>query len=159
MIVVSDTSPLVNLAAIGKLDLLRQLYGQVVIPQAVYDEIITGAAQPGTTELTSNWIEIKRATLQSLVASLRLELDEGEAEAIALASELNADLLLLDERKGRIVASRLGIRFIGILGVLVEAKRKGLVPAVKPIVDDLISKAGFWISQQLYDRMLQSVRE
>ncbi len=159
MIVVSDTSPLVNLAAVRRLDLLQQLYGQVIIPQVVYDEIVAGAPQPGSSEVKFSWIEVRRATLRSLTASLRMELDEGEAEAIALATELNADLLLLDERKGRAVATRMGIRFIGVLGVLVDAKRKNLVPAVKPVVDELISKAGFWVSPQLYDRILESVGE
>lgn len=159
MIIVSDTSPLVNLAAVRHLNLLQQLYGQVIIPQAVYDEIVAGTPQPGSAEVKSSWIEVRRTTLQSLTASLRLELDEGEAEAIALATELNANLLLLDERKGREVAARMGIRFVGVLGVLVDAKRKNFVPAVKPIVDELISKAGFWISPQLYNRILESVGE
>jgi len=161
MIVVSNTSPIVNLAAIGQLDLLRLLYGKVAIPQAVYNEIVvTGTGQPGATEVeTFDWIEIKQATNQAAVASLKLELDEGEAEAIALALELKADLLLLDERKGRMTASRLGLKFIGLLGVLMEAKHKGLILAIRPIMDDLIGKAGFWISQKLYDHVLQAAGE
>jgi predicted nucleic acid-binding protein len=86
-------------------------------------------------------------------------LDRGEAEAIALALELNADLLLIDERKGRVAASQLGIRVVGILGMLVEAKQRGFVSAIKPIVDDLIRQAGFWIRNDLYNRVLQSVNE
>lgn len=161
MIVVSNTSPIVNLAAIGQLDLLRLLYGKVAIPQAVYNEIVvTGTGQPGATEVeTFDWIETKQATNQAAVASLKLELDEGEAEAIALALELKADLLLLDERKGRMTASRLGLKFIGLLGVLMEAKHKGLILAIRPIMDDLIGKAGFWISQKLYDHVLQAAGE
>lgn len=161
MIVISNTSPLVNLVAVGQLDLLRQLYGKIIIPQAVYHEIaVVGAGQPGDAEVkTFDWIETQQTKDRILVASLELELDPGEAEAIALATALKADLLLLDERKGRIVASRLGLKFIGLLGVLIEAKYKGLIVKVKPIMDDLISKAGFWMSQQLYEHVLQVVGE
>ena len=161
MMVVSNTSPIVNLAVVGQLGLLQQLYGKVVIPQSVYHEIaVIGAGQPGATEVsTFEWIETRQVTDRPLLAALRLELDEGEAEAIALAVELQAGLLLLDERKGRVVASQLGLRFIGLLGVLVEAKHKGLIRTVKPVMDDLTAKAGLWISQELYDHVLQIVGE
>jgi predicted nucleic acid-binding protein len=88
-----------------------------------------------------------------------LELDPGEAEAIALAIELKADLLLLDERKGRNIAARLGVRSIGILGILIDAKQNGYVPAVKPIMDRLIQDAGFWIRREVYERVLSSANE
>ena len=161
MIVISDTSPVINLAAAGQLDLLKKLYGKVIIAQAVYDEIVvTGAGQAGAKEVESaNWIEVKEVANHTLIASLQLELDKGESESIALALESNADLLLLDERKGRAIASRLGLKFIGLLGVLVEAKQKGHISAVKPVVDDIIAKAGFWISQELYKRVLESAHE
>jgi len=68
-------------------------------------------------------------------------------------------LVLLDERKGRYIAKRLGLRYVGLLGVLVEAKHKQLLPAVKPIVDDLIRSAGFWIDEELYAQVLRSVKE
>ena len=161
MITVSNSSPIINLAAVGKLKLLRQLYGKVAIPQAVRHEIvIVGAGQPGAAEVeTLDWIETRQVTDRTIVASLQLEVDDGEAEAIALAAELGADLLLLDERRGRIVASRLGLKFIGILGVLIDAKNRGLVQAVKPILNDLTGKAGFWITPELYDLVLQATGE
>jgi predicted nucleic acid-binding protein len=93
------------------------------------------------------------------VTVLQMELDVGEAEAIALAKELAADLLLMDGRRGRDIAARLGLRVIGLLGVLIEAKHRGMIPAVKPILDDLKAKAGFWVSQQLYARVLQAAGE
>ena len=161
MIVVSNTSPLVNLAAVGQLELLQRLYDKVVIPQSVHDEIvIAGAGQPGAIEIaTFDWIETRQVAGRNLVASLQLELDDGEAEAIALTVELKADLILLDERKGRVIAARLGLRFIGLLGMLVEAKHRGLISAVRPIMNDLIGKAGFWIGQELYDYILQVAEE
>jgi predicted nucleic acid-binding protein len=85
--------------------------------------------------------------------------DIGEAEAIVLALEFKPDLLLLDERKGRQVASNLGIKFTGILGILIEAKNKKLINAIKPIMDDLIKQVGFRVSSKLYQRVLQIANE
>ncbi len=161
MIVVSDTSPIINLAMVGQLDLLRKLYGQIVIPQTVYAEIVgVGVEQPGAVEVaTSDWIQTRKVTNRTAVTALQLELDDGEAEAIALAVEAGADLLLLDEAMGRVIAARFGLRFIGLLGCLVAAKQRGLVSAVRPIMDDLIEKAGFWIGRPLYERVLQAADE
>jgi predicted nucleic acid-binding protein len=161
MIVVSNTSPIINLAAVGQLDLLRQLYGQIVIPRAVYIEIVgMGVGQPGADEVaTSDWIRTRQVVNRTAVTALQLELDDGEAEAIALAVEASADLLLLDEALGRDIAARFGLRFIGLLGCLVEAKKRELVSSVRPIVDDLIEEASFWIGRPLYERVLQAAGE
>ncbi len=161
MIVVSNTSPIINLAAVGQLNLLHQLYGELIVPQAVYDEIVVaGEGLPGSAEVaTSDWIHPQSAANRTAVTALQSELDPGEAEAIALAVELNADMLLLDERIARRIASRFGLPFVGILGVLLEAKAQGLVVDVKPIVDQLISQAGFWIDSRLYARVLQAAGE
>jgi len=161
MIVISNTSPLINLLAIDQLDLLKKLYGKIIIPQAVYQEItVKGAGQKGSTELEKlNWIEIKLVSDKKLVQALKLELDEGESEVIALAVELKAGLILIDERRGRTVARNLDISCIGLLGVLIEAKQKGLIKFVRPLLDDLISKAGFWINQKLYNRVLEAADE
>ncbi|MBI2264288.1 MAG: DUF3368 domain-containing protein [Armatimonadetes bacterium] len=161
MIVVSDASPIISLAAIGRPDILCRLYDRVIIPQAVYREItVSGSAHPGATEIRAlDWLQCEQVANRTLVTALLAELDEGEAEAITLAIERKADLLLLDERRGRIVASRLGLSYVGLLGVLMQAKHKGHVPAVKPILDDLMVKAGFWISQPLYASVLQAAGE
>lgn len=161
MIVVSDTSPLVNLAAIGKLDLLHQLYGKILVPDAVYREIVhVGAGEPGAYEVAVfEWIERQVVTNRAVVTALELELDSGEAEAIALALEVGADLVLIDERKGRFVAGRMGVQFVGLLGILIEAKQRGLLPAVRPVLDDLKQNAGFWIRDQLYQHILQLTGE
>jgi len=161
MIVVSNTSPIINLAAIGKLDLLKPLYGSIFIPQAVYYEVtVIGVGQSGAMEVqTLEWIEIREVKDRVLVTTLQAELDDGESEAIALAIQLKADIILLDERRGRQVAHRLGLRFIGLLGILVEAKHKGYIPKVKPLLDDLVAKAGFWIGHKLYISTLRAVGE
>jgi len=161
VIVVSNTSAVINLAAVGQLDLLRRLYGKIAIPQAVYDEIaIVGAGQPGAVEVqTLDWIETHQVQNQDLATALRAELDPGEAEAIALAVDLGADLLLLDERRARSIASRFGLKFIGLLGALLEAKHRGLIPVVGPVLDDLVTKAGFRLSKQLYAQVLHAAGE
>lgn len=159
MIVVSDASPIANLAVVGQLELLRQLYGVVVIPPAVHVEVVAGLELRGLSPNLIHWLEVRSVTNAKSVQSLLLELDEGEAEAIVLAEELNADLLLMDEQKGRFTAQTLGLHVIGLLGVLLEAKKRGLVSALRPIVDDLIHKAGFWISSDLYQRVLEIAAE
>ncbi len=161
MIVVSNTSPLINLAVIGYLDLLHQLYGQVIIPQAVYDEIvILGAGQPGAVEVaSSSWIKVVPIQNPAMAISLQAELDQGEAEAVILAFELKAALLLIDERRGRQVATRFGLKITGLLGLLIEAKRQGLIPRLKPLLDDLITQASFWVKAELYQQVLQQVGE
>jgi predicted nucleic acid-binding protein len=161
MIVVSNTSPIINLAAVGQLALLPQLYGEVIIPPAVYDEVvISGAGQPGAMEIgEAAWAKVRPISNQALATALRMELDDGEAEAIALAVEMKADLLLIDERKGRRVAEKLNCRLIGLLGVLIEARQHNLLTAVKPVLDELLEKAGFRVSRALYERVLQVVGE
>lgn len=161
MLIVSDTSPLINLAAVNSLNLLHQLHNQIIIPQAVYDEIvILGKGQVGSDEIkAANWIEVRPVVNNHMVKALEVDLDNGEAEAVVLAVELDADLLLIDERKGRAVAARLGIKHIGLLGILVQAKRSGLIPAVRPIMDKLMTNAGFWISNELYEHILETTVE
>lgn len=156
MIVVSNTSPIMNLAIIGQLNLLNRLYGKVFIPEAVFQELsAVDSEENGLLKIQSrSWIEKRFITNRSLVDALLLDLDVGEAEAIVLAKEVNADLLLIDERRGRKIASRLGLKVIGLLGMLIEVKHRGFVSRVKPILDELIEKAGFWISSQFYKRVL-----
>jgi hypothetical protein len=159
--VVSNTSPITNLAAVGQLNLLQQLYGSIIIPQAVYDEMAgLGYAVPGTIEVqTLPWIQTRQVINRTLVTELQIEVDEGESEAIALAVELVAERLLIDDYAGRVAASRFGLNLTGILGVLLVAKHRGFIPTVKPVMDDLMAQAGFRISNQLYADVLQSAAE
>ncbi|MBD2576758.1 DUF3368 domain-containing protein [Oscillatoria sp. FACHB-1406] len=161
MIIVSDTSPLNNLAAIQQLHLLHLLYGIVLIPEAVYREL-TDPDFPvaGATEVqTFEWIQTQSVRDRTLVEALRNELDLGEAEAIALTVESQAERILIDERRGRLVARRLNLQYTGILGILVEAKDKGLIAEVKPLLDALINEAGFWVAEPLYNNVLRLVNE
>lgn len=162
MIVISDTSPITNLAAVGLLELLNQLYNRVIIPQAVYDEMVAlGYSVPGTVEVQNMpWFVVRSVSDRQQVNELQRDLDLGEAEAIVLALELDADLLLIDEKRGRELASILRINKItGLLGVLLEAKKNQLIPEIKPIMDWLISQNQFRISDRLYNTVLQEAGE
>jgi uncharacterized protein len=161
VIIVSDTSPINNLAAINHLDLLHQLYGTVLIPEAVFREL-TDPSFPvaGATEVqTLDWIQVRAVNNRALVEELSSELDIGEAEAVALAVEVQPDQVLIDERRGRLVASRLNLRHTGILGILVEAKSQNLIPEVKPLLNALVNEAGFWVAKPLYENVLMFVGE
>lgn len=161
MTVVSNTSPITNLAAIGQLNLLQQLFKTIIIPQAVYDEMASlGYSVPGTIEVqTFPWIQTQQVTNRILVTQLQTEIDPGESEAIALAIELSAEQLLIDDYLGRKAASQLGLKITGILGILLTSKREGLILTVKPLMDDLITQAGFRISDRLYTNILQIAGE
>lgn len=156
MIVVSNTSPLTNLAAIGQFDMLGHLYPGLCIADGVWDELNAGGrCWPGRNEVAAaDWI--KRCTVQNqpLVNALRRDLDRGESETIALAVEFGADLILLDEKEGRNAAVRFGLRPVGIVGVLLEAKKKGFTEELRPHLDALRKDAGFYLSEPLYRHAL-----
>jgi predicted nucleic acid-binding protein len=163
VIVISDTSAITNLAAIGHLQLLPQLYNQVTIPEAVYRELVDiDPPVPGTLEVqTSCWLEVRQVANRKVVERLQNEvrLDPGESEAIALALDLGAELLLIDERRGRAEANRLGLRITGLLGILIEAKQRNLIVAVKPLMDAPIATSEFRVSLTLYTQILEMVDE
>lgn len=161
MIVVSNTSPLTNLAAIGQFELLRSLYGSLHIPDGVWEELNADGTQwPGSLEVASaNWIYRHPVAGSPLVVTLRRDLDRGEAESIALAIQIKAHLVLLDEREGRRAAQRLGLRVIGVVGLLLDSKAKGLIPTIREQLDALRDQAGFFLSRELYERALQLANE
>jgi predicted nucleic acid-binding protein len=160
MIVVSNTSPISNLAAIGQLELLEQLYGNIIIPPAVYQELInSGDTDPATLAVqTLDWIQTQPISDRVLLETLQTNLDPGEAEAITLAVEINAERLIIDERRGRNEAMRLGLQVTGLLGIVLAAKQQGLIPLVQPILDDLRANS-FWIRDALYAEVLRLAGE
>lgn len=160
MVVVSNTSPIVNLAAIGHLHLLRDVFGAILIPDAVHHEIVgQGAGRPGAEEVArATWITRKAVREQHLVRMLEREIHVGEAEALVLAVETDADWVLLDERAARDNAETLGLSYMGLLGVLARAKRDGLIPSIRPLLDALRAH-GFWVSEALYEYVLAQMGE
>ena len=115
MTIISNASPLIALIRVGQLDVLRQLYSEIIIPDAVWHEVVVeGADQPGAEAVSSAaWIVRRTVTNRTFVHGLQQELDAGEAEAIALAVEMNDALLLMDERLGRDTARHFDIRYTG----------------------------------------------
>jgi predicted nucleic acid-binding protein len=158
--VVSNSGPLIALSAIGKLDLLKDLFGQVYIPAAVYDEVVVyGAGQPGARETRDAvWIKPLQVTERLPVNLLRDELDAGESEAIVLAQELKAAYVLMDDAVARRKAQLIELRVTGTLGILLMAKAMDLIPTVKPVLDDL-RQTDFRMSLKVYWQVLDKAGE
>jgi predicted nucleic acid-binding protein len=163
MLVVSDTSPVLNLAIIGQLDLLHQQFGEVWLPQAVTDELRIEQDLPGSiavrTARQAGWLLTERVRDRVRVAILQRDLDSGEAEAIALALQKHADWLLLDERDARRAAKSLGLKVTGVLGILLKASMDGQLSSLREAMDQLRDLADFRIGAALYTELLQAARE
>jgi predicted nucleic acid-binding protein len=158
--VVSNSSPLIALATISRLPLLKTLFQQIAIPQAVYNEVVVyGAGEPGSTEVAeAQWIHTFQAKDHLAVNLLRESLDAGESEAIVLAQELKARTILLDDALARRKARLIGLRVTGTMGIVLTAKEAGLIPAVQPILDEL-SKSDFRMSDRVYREVLLKAEE
>lgn len=163
MIVVSDTSPITNLAAINKLDLLQRLYGNIIIPLAVYNEMVSAGTVPGAVEVqTLPWIQTQTVANSQKVIDIQIDrnnIDLGEAEAIVLALDVKANLLLMDERLGRALAKKYGLNVTGLLGILLQAKQRNFIVAIKPLIDRLMEQADFRVGDRLYKTILQNANE
>ncbi len=163
MPVVSNTSPISNLACIGRLELLRKQFGVILIPEAVGRELDALSNPLARTAvgaaLSDKWIDVRKANWLPLVQLLSTNLHEGESEAIALAVELNAEWTLLDEREARAAALRMNLRITGVLGVLLRAKREGHIDSLALEMDRLRTDAHFFISPSLDRRVLDLAGE
>ena len=153
-IVVADTGPLIALARVGQLQLLQLLYKEILIPSAVHAELCLESGRPGAKRLAEaieqGWLAMRRPSsiIAEQMSELALILDPGEAEAIALAEEVNSRFLLIDERKGREIAKRRGVPLAGLAGVLLAAKKGGFIDEAMPIVKSL-GEMGYRMSQSL----------
>jgi predicted nucleic acid-binding protein len=163
-LVISDASTLIHLTNIGRLGLLKQFFGQVVVPPAVWAEVVDrGAGRLGAAEVqksgTLGWLTVRPPADHEFVRALCRDLDDGEAEAIALAVETKADLILIDEADARRVADMYGLRKTGTIGVLLKAKGEKIIELLKPELDKLVNQSGFWIDSGLYEQVLEAVGE
>ncbi|MBW1690189.1 MAG: DUF3368 domain-containing protein [Deltaproteobacteria bacterium] len=160
MIVVSDSTILIGLVKIGKLDLLKEIFSKVFIPEEVFKEVVErGKGKPGSEIIKeAAWIEAKPVKDKIQVAFLLGSLEKGEAEVLVLARELKADLILLDEEKARKSAVIAGFEIMGLLGLFILAKNLGLIHEVRPLVDKLMIKK-FRISDKLIKETLRKAGE
>ena len=161
MIVVADTSVLINLCRVGQSGLFRQLFQDVVIPPEVAAEFtrLAGSVSRFGGLTLPDGIRQQSPTILLPVVRAAEGLDSGEAAALSLAVEIHADAVLVDERRGRDVALQLGLRAIGILGLLLRAKSAGFLSAVRPVLDALQRDAGFWLSESLRTQVLEVAGE
>ena len=160
MTVICNATPLINFAAINRLDILKEVFGQVIIPQAVYDETTVSGflwSQFILQAVASEWLQVR--TVSNIDPIISPELDDGEREAIALALETGIHKILLDERDARKVAQSIGLRLIGTLGILLLAKEKHIIPEIKPLLDAMIDVAQYWVNQNLYEQVLRQTGE
>jgi predicted nucleic acid-binding protein len=160
---VSNTSPISNLAIIGHLSLLKAQFSEIWIPPAVVREL---EAHPDSAALAAiqqaireKWIQTAGPTQSPFLSVLSPHLHRGEAEAIALAADIKADIVIIDEQEGRQFAAQAGLSVTGVLGVLLRAKKNGNIKALKPEIQALRSRARFFISPSLEARVLAAAAE
>jgi uncharacterized protein len=163
MPVISNTSPLLNLAIIDHLFLLPQQFEQIYIPTAVLAELKINENLPGSSALKAaiddGWLVTQTVRNSALVSLLQRDLHQGESEAIALAVELSAGRILLDEKEARQAARALGLSITGILGILLRGWREGTIPSMKVVMEHLQQKANFRIAPVLLTQILRESGE
>jgi predicted nucleic acid-binding protein len=160
VIVISDTSVLLNLCRVEQIELLRQLFHDIIIPPEVATEFTrltcTDRRFKGLT--LPSWIRQQACSTHARIP-LNPPLHAGEIAALSLALELHADAILIDERSGHAVAQRLGFKTLGILGILLQAKAAGHVQSIRATIERLEKDARFWLSPSLRDRVLRAAGE
>jgi len=153
MLVVSDTSPITALLQVERAGLLKDLFARVVIPPAVKTELIRFHRR------LPEFLETREIEDRNAVDVLARELDRGEAESIVLAQQLGAHLLLMDEKRGRSTAEANGLAVVGLLGVLLMAKQQRLIPRLGPVIAELETRAGFFVSETVKRIILAAADE
>jgi predicted nucleic acid-binding protein len=156
---VSNTSPILNLAVIDRLSLVREQFTTVAIPKGVLKELRIEENLPGSKKildaLEAKWLQVEEIQDSAMLRILKRELDSGEAEAIALAAETSAQWILLDESEARRLAKDLGLKVTGVLGILLRACRQNRIPSFRTEMERLREKAGFYIADQLFEDLLK----
>jgi predicted nucleic acid-binding protein len=158
--IVSNTGPIIALASITKLEILNEIFDEVIVPEQVHHEIIRGGKDFVGLAFyrKASWIKVEsiKTPIEPLLETL---LDKGEASAIRLVSQVRADYLLIDERKARKIARKVyGLNVVGSAGILVEAKRRGLIPSVREALDGM-RHAGYWIHDDIMEAALRKADE
>lgn len=160
--VICNASPLIALSNISQINLLKDLFQKIIIPQAVYEEVVDeGKDRPGALEVKNavgKWIEVYKVKNLNEVKALRAILDKGESEVIVLAQEINADLLILDNKGPRIFAKHLGLKITGTIGILLLAHEKGFLnnPMLKILE---LREKGFYISDKVLEETKKQLKK
>ncbi len=159
-IAVVNASPIIYLSSINQLSLLKKLFKEVYMPEAVKGEVMSGGEDDfGAKEIkTEKWIKTRKIKNKLAKEYLLTEIDGGEAEVIILAEELKAGAIIMDDKLGRRIAKLRGIKVTGTLRILVAAKGKGLITEIKPLIERL-KGIGFWISDDVYEAILKEAKE
>ncbi len=156
--VITNTTPILSLLKIDKLNILKEIYGEIIVPNAVYQEIEKGKYKSYYQDLKSiDWIKIKHIKNTDSL-SFFVDLDKGEAEVLILAKEQKADLVILDEIMGRRYAKRLGLKLTGTLGILLKAKEKGIINSLRELLTELTEK-GTWLNPKLIKKVISLANE
>ncbi len=154
---VSNTTPIISLSSIGKIEILNDIFQEIIIPQAVYEEIKAKKSY-GYNEVDLSFITVQTIRNIDHQTHLLNQLDIGEAQAIVLSKEINADNTIIDENSGYTIAKESGLNVIRTLSILLKAKEMNVITDVKPLLDEMISK-GRWYSNHVYYSFLRKANE
>ncbi len=157
MKIVSNTTPIISLSSVGKIEILKELFQEIIIPQAVYEEIKAKKTY-GYNEVDLSFITVQTIQNIEYQTPLLSQLDIGEAQSIVLSKEINADNTIIDENTGYIFAKESGLNVIRTLSILLKAKEINVITDVKPLLDEMISK-GRWYSNHVYYSFLRKANE
>ena len=157
--IVVNSTPLIILGNINCLKILQELYGAIIIPRAVFEEV-TSKDDNAKLNLSQNlsWIKVLEVQDKSNRKMYQAKLHDGEVEVMMLANEISADLLIIDDNAAKKTAKFLGFTVTGTLGVILKAKSEGIIPQVKPIVDEML-RQGFYISPKIIETVLKTAKE
>ncbi len=157
MKVVSNTTPIISLSSVGRLEILKDLYHEIILPEAVYEEI-KSKEEYGYQEVEADFIKVRSVQGKKYRNLMLNQLDAGEAETILLATEINADIVIIDESIGYKIAKNAGLNVVRTLSILLKAKKIGILSEIKPVLDEMISK-GRWYSEKVYKTILRKAGE
>lgn len=157
MITVSNTTPIVSFSSIGKIEILKDIFHEIIIPQAVYNEI-KAKRSFGYDEVDLDFIKVQAIKNKDSNLNIQNRLDLGEAETIILSKEINADNTIIDENIGYAIAKEEGLNVVRTLSILLRAKEKNIITEVKPCIDEMIIK-GRWYSNRVYEAFLKRAGE
>lgn len=159
MPVVSNTSPILNLAIIDRLPLMREQFATVTIPKSVLEELRVGENLPGSKKILdamdAKWLQVEEVHDSAMLRMLKRELDAGEAEAITLALDNKAKWVLLDESEARKIAKYFELNVTGVLGILLRGCRQKRIPSLRTEMERLRRMAGFYISDHLFEYLVK----